>query len=134
MSGHRNLTVYTSIDVGLYLQTGRRRYLLKLEASLIVRGDLQKSQFKDTYAATLVARVFRALMAIAAYFDLEIHQFDAINAFTNSEIDELVYVKYPDGFQILGYCLKFRKPLYGLPRSLPLWFNHLSSRFRNLGL
>ena len=47
-------------------------YLLKYKARLVVRGDLQILQFKDTYAATLAARVFRALMAIAAYFNLNI--------------------------------------------------------------
>jgi hypothetical protein len=29
-------------------------------------------QFKDTYAATLAAQVFRALIAIAAFFNLDI--------------------------------------------------------------
>ena len=64
----------------------------------MVRGDLQVSQYKDTYAATLAARVFKALMAIATYFDLDIEQFDAINAFCNAYNDKLVYVRYPDGF------------------------------------
>ena len=44
----------------------------KYKARLVVRGDLQRySQHEDNYAATLAARIFRALMAIAAYFDLD---------------------------------------------------------------
>ncbi len=109
-------------------------YLLKFKARLVVRGDLQVSQFKDTYAATLAARVFRALMAIAAYFDLDIHQFDAINAFTNAAIDELIYVRYPDGYHVPGHCLMLRKALYGLPRSPLLWYNDLAKAFKSLGL
>ena len=46
-------------------------YLQKLKARLCVRGDLQITE-EETYAATLAARIFRALMAIAAAFDLEI--------------------------------------------------------------
>ena len=56
------------------------------------------SQFKDIYAATLATRVFKALIAIAAYFNLDIYQFDAINAFCNALIDKLIYVRYPDRF------------------------------------
>jgi len=75
------------------------------------------SQFKDIYAATLATRVFKALIAIAAYFNLDIYQFDAINAFCNAPIDELIYIRYPDRFQVLGSCLKLLKALYGMPRS-----------------
>jgi len=73
-------------------------FVIKYKACLIIRGDLQVSQFKDTYAATLAARVFKALIAIAAYFNLDIYQFDAINAFCNTLIDKLIYICYPDRF------------------------------------
>ncbi len=46
---------------------------------------------RDTYAATLAARTFRALMAISAAFDLDIWQHDAVSAFINSPIDEEIY-------------------------------------------
>jgi hypothetical protein len=39
----------------------------------------------STYAAILVARSFRIFIAIAAYFDLKIKQFDIINAFANAK-------------------------------------------------
>jgi hypothetical protein len=38
-----------------------------------------------TYIATLVARLFRIFIAIAAYFNLKIKQFDIINAFANAK-------------------------------------------------
>ena len=46
-------------------------YLQKLKAKLCVRGDLRITE-EETYAATLAARIFRALMAVAAAFNLEI--------------------------------------------------------------
>ena len=61
-------------------------YLLKYKARIVVRGDLQPKQDKETYVATLVARVFRFLIVVAAYFDLEAKQFDTINVFTNAKI------------------------------------------------
>jgi hypothetical protein len=109
-------------------------YLDKYKARLVARGDLCLLTDQDTYAATLATRVFRALMAIAAYFDLDIYQFDAINAFTNTYLDEDVFVRFPDGFSVQGKCLKLIKALYRLPRSPLLWFNDLSATFKKLGL
>ena len=45
-------------------------YLIKFKARLCVRGDLQDSN-ADNYASTLAVKVFRALMALTAAFDLE---------------------------------------------------------------
>jgi hypothetical protein len=46
-------------------------YLYRFKARLVVRGDLQQP-YGDTYAATLAARTFRALVAIANQFGLEL--------------------------------------------------------------
>jgi hypothetical protein len=48
---------------------------------------------QNTYAATLIARIFRALMTLVAAFDLKTRQFDAINAFAHSLIDESTYCR-----------------------------------------
>jgi hypothetical protein len=109
-------------------------YLTKFKARLCVRGDLQDSVHKDTYAATLAAKVFRALAAMIAAFDLDIWQCDAVNAFTNSLIDEIIYINCPDGFAIKGKCLLLRRALYGLRRSPLLWHNDFSKELTKLGL
>jgi hypothetical protein len=38
-----------------------------------------------TYAAILIMRLFRIFIAIIAYFNLKIKQFDIINAFANAK-------------------------------------------------
>jgi hypothetical protein len=48
------------------------RYLYKFKARLVVRGDLQQD-YGDTYAATLAAKIFRCLIALAAAFNLELY-------------------------------------------------------------
>ena len=92
-------------------------YFTKYKARLCIRGDLQPLNHQDTYAATLAARTFRALMAITAAFDLEARQFDAVNAFTNSQMDETVYIEFPDKYKMPGYCILLLRALYGLRRS-----------------
>jgi hypothetical protein len=71
-------------------------YLAKYKARSCARGDLQHTE-RDTFAARLAACIFRALMAITAAFDLETRQYDAINAFANSPIDEPTDCEPPDG-------------------------------------
>ena len=48
-------------------------FVIKYKARLIIQGDLQVLQFKDTYIATLAIYVFRLLIAIAIYFNLDIY-------------------------------------------------------------
>jgi hypothetical protein len=92
-------------------------YLLKHKARIVVRGDLQLHSTLDTYTATLAARLFRFLMALATFFGLEIHQFDIITAFVNTVLNEEVFVRYPEGFDVPGHILKLLRALYGLKRS-----------------
>ena len=108
--------------------------LERYKARLCVRGDYWKNAEQETYAATLATRVFRTLMAIAAYFDLDIFQLDAVSAFTNADLDEVVFTRCPDGFTKDDFCLLLLKALYGLPRAPLLWFNHLCNTMRKLGL
>jgi len=89
-------------------------FLTKFKARLCVRGDRQPYNGLDTYAATLAGTTFRVLMAICTRFDLETRQFDAVNAFTNSTLDETVYCHMPKGFRRRGWCWKLLKALYGL--------------------
>jgi Reverse transcriptase (RNA-dependent DNA polymerase) len=108
-------------------------YLEKFKARICVRGDLQKTE-EDTYAATLAARTFRALLAIAAAFDLEVNHYDAINAFVNADVDEEIYCRAPDGFERSGLCWRLLRALYGLKQSPLLWYMVFTAALEELGL
>ena len=108
-------------------------FLLKYKARICVRGDLQQTTHQDNYAATLAGRTFRALMAIMAAFDLEAFHHDAVNAFTNSPMEETVYCEPPEGFEQAGFCLLLLRALYGLRRSALLWWKEFSSTLKDLG-
>jgi hypothetical protein len=114
-------------------KTDGNGYLVKFKARICVRGDLQKLTLEDTRAATLAARTFRTMMALAAAFDLEIWQCDAINAFLNSYLDETVYIQYPEGFKVPGKCLRLIRALYGLKRAPRLWQKELSEKLNQYG-
>jgi hypothetical protein len=73
------------------------------------------------------------MMAIAAARNYEAYQLDAISAFVNSKLDEIVHCRFPDGFDQPGLCLLLLRALYGLRRSPLLWLQEFSSTLRNLG-
>ena len=61
-------------------------------------------------------------------------QFDAVNAFINSDIDKDIYIQFPEGFGAPRQCLKLLQALYGL-RQLPLlWFKDFLSKLEALSL
>lgn len=109
-------------------------YLLKFKARICVRGDLQPKTDEDNYAATLAFQVFRLLVALIAYFDLETIQVDAVNAFCNSPLDEELYIYNPPGFNRSGCVLRLLRGLYGLRKSPKLWLKLLSGTLFNIGL
>ena len=110
-------------------------YLLKCKARICVRGDLQAlNHLLDTRATTLAARIFRALMALTAAFDLDTCHLDSVNAFLNSLLDETVYCEFPEGFEEPGHCMLLLRALYGLRRAPKLWQDELSNTLKELGL
>lgn len=112
----------------------KKGLLTTTKARLVVRRDQQvKVHGEDTYASTLAVRTFRTLIAIAARFDLELIQFDAMNAFVNVPLDEEVYMRLPPGYRTPGKIARLKKALYGLRRSPLLWQREFSATLYTLG-
>jgi len=72
---------------------------------------------EDTYAATLAAQTFRAIMAVIAARGLETRQYDAVNAFANSALPTPILCYYAEGYGRIGYLLRVIMALYGLKTS-----------------
>src|SRR5438046_35623 len=108
-------------------------YLIRHKARICVRGELQHHTGVDIYAATGAYRSFRILMALVCAFRLICHQIDFKNAFINADMDEEVYTTCPPEYGQSGKVWRLLKALYGLRKSLILWFNELVSFLQNLG-
>jgi len=109
-------------------------FLIKFKARICARGDKQQMTLADTYASTLAAKTFRALMSITAVFGLIAKQWDVVNAFCQATLDEIVYVQCPPGYRHPGNCFLLLKPLYGLRRSPLMWYQDLSESLKGMGL
>ena len=72
-------------------------------------------------------------MAIAARFNLELKQYDAVNAFVNAQLEDTIYMRMPPGYKNPGKILRLQKALYGLRQSPLLWQKELTSTLLALG-
>jgi hypothetical protein len=74
-------------------------------------------------------------MAIATAFNYSTRQYNAVNAFANSDIDKSTFCMIPEGWegnkQVL---LRLQKALYGLKQSPALWQQHLADKLSDMGL
>jgi len=56
-------------------------------------------------------------MAIAARFNLELKQYDAVNAFINAQLEDTIYMRMPPGHKNPGKILQLQTALYSLRQS-----------------
>ena len=69
--------------------------------------------------------LIRALLALVAMEDLELHQLDVKTTFLHGDLDEEIYTKQPEGFEVLrneNYVCKLKKSWYGLKKSPRQWY------------
>ena len=72
-------------------------------------------------------------MSISARFDLELTQYDAVNAFVNADLPYETYIEMPRGYRKTDTVLRLQKALYGLRVSPLLWQQELTKELINLG-
>jgi hypothetical protein len=114
-------------------KTDKHGMLQKCKTRLVVCGNQQEPDNLPTRATILAATAFRTLMAIVAKFDLEILQINAVNAFVNADLDELVYMRTPPEFPLKDQVLQLNKALYELQRSPLLWQKELLKALKLMG-
>ena len=73
--------------------------------------------FFETYAPVVAWPIVRLLLTLSIVCNLATQQVDYVNAFTQANVDDDIYIKLPKGFDSPhdGHnMLKLRKLLYGL--------------------
>ena len=108
----------------------------KYKARLVAQGFTQiyGLDFLDTFAPFSRLSAIRAVIALAASEDWELHQMDVKSAYLNSPIDAVIYMRLPPGYGQRGMVAKLNRGIYGLRQSGNLWHKTLSSAFHELHL
>jgi len=110
--------------------------ILKYRARLVAQGFTQMYgiDFQDTFAPVARLSSIRAVIALAASEDWELHQMDVKSAYLNSPIDTAVYMRLPPGHDQKGKVTRVKRGIYGLRQSGNLWHKTLTSAFNDLHL
>ena len=110
--------------------------LNRLKARLVARGFSQRYgvDYEDTFAPTMRHDTLRMFLAVVTMLNLECHQVDVNNAFTESYLNEKIYMAPPPGVDVSpGQALEIKRSLYGLKQAARDWNKNCISRLKELG-
>ncbi|GLI60767.1 hypothetical protein VaNZ11_002999 [Volvox africanus] len=109
----------------------------RYKARLVAKGFTQKEgvDFGEVFTPVWKYASFRALLAVTADRDLELHQLDIKTAFLHGELVEEVYTEQPPSYQLGGpnVVCKLRWALYGLHQAPRAWYVRLRKELESMG-
>ena len=111
--------------------------VVRAKARLVARdfGQREGIDFFDTFSPCPSIMSIRLLAALACELDLNLCHFNAEQAFVQSDLDEVVYIRLPPGCGALsGKVVRLRRSLYGLKQASRTWYYHLVRGMKPLGL
>jgi transposase InsO family protein len=118
------------------IKRGPNGEIERYKARLVAKGFTQVHgiDYTDTFAPVTKFSTIRVLLALAAKYDLEIHQMDVKSAFLNGELEEEIYLHLPPGFRDSSNLVwKLKRALYGLKQAHKSWYKRLRTVFEGLG-
>lgn len=111
----------------------------RFKARLVVKGCSQRKgvDYDETFAPVVRHGSLRYLFSLAARFDLDIYQMDAVSAFLQGSLDEVVFMEQAPYFQDKDspeMVCRLNKALYGLKQSSRIWNTELDKALKEFGL
>lgn len=109
----------------------------RYKARLVVRGFTQEHgvDYDETFSPVVRHTSVRTIMAMAVMEDLKMRHFDVKTAFLYGELNEVIYMKQPIGYEdgTSKVCL-LRKSLYGLKQASRSWNEKFTNFLRSYNL
>jgi len=105
---------------------GLRPESLRYKARLVAKGysKVQGVDFNEVFSPVVKYTSIRVLLSLVAIKDLVLEQLDVKTAFLHGDLEEQIYMKQPEGFEVVGkenYVCLLKKSLYGLKQSPRQW-------------
>lgn len=113
------------------------RQIEKYKARLVAAAwNMEKGKdYDEVFSPTLSLPNLRLLLCLTLQYSLKVWVVDISTAYLNADIDKVVYLKQPQGFnKNPNLVCRLKKSLYGLPQSGRLWFKTLANHLLDYGL
>ncbi|WJZ94710.1 hypothetical protein VitviT2T_013543 [Vitis vinifera] len=106
----------------------------KCKARLVAKGYAQQHGIDYTEVFAPVARwdTIRMVIALAARNGWSVYQLDVKSAFLHGELNEVVFIEQPQGYEKKGEehkVYKLKKALYGLKQAPRAWYSRIEAYF-----
>jgi len=111
--------------------------VVRYKARLVAKGfsQIPGRDYDEVFAPVTTHATVRALLALVAKHDMELHQIDIKTAFLYGDLDKDVWMQQPKGYQggPPGAQCHLRKSIYGLKQAPRIWYKKLKVELANLG-
>jgi hypothetical protein len=92
--------------------------------------------YNEIFSPVLCKDYFKIIMALVAYYDLELHQMDVKTVFLIGDLEKNVYMTQSKGFVMEGkerMGCRLKKFIYGLKQASRPWYLKFDSIIRKFG-
>ena len=119
-------------------KTGADGSIERYKARLVAQGYSQKygTDYDETFCPVVTQESLRTLIALSVQKGFKLHQVDVTTAFLNGTLEEEVYMRQPEGFEIRGnehLVCKLKKSINGLKQSPRCWNVVLDTQLKDMG-
>ncbi|PNF31714.1 hypothetical protein B7P43_G13202 [Cryptotermes secundus] len=108
----------------------------KYKARLVIKGFNQRKgiDYSATFSPVVKWETIRSVISVAAKEKMYMTQFDVSTAFLYGDLEEIIYMKQPEGFEDgTNRVCKLKKSLYGLKQAPRCWNRRFGKFLSNQG-
>ena len=118
------------------IKRGPNSTIQKYKARVVAQGftQIEGIDYNETFAPVAKLASLRAILAIAAERDLELHQMDVKSAYLNGSLSNELFMAPPPGFNIPeGMVLRLIKAVYGTKQGGRVWYEEIRGTLQDMG-